>query len=367
MARAGALWAISIGPGCTTAVVPESFDIHITNVALSNILDVRSGGRTSITISFMELSSDGSHLVRATLCSLLQGKIEHLKVDLTLPTRREVIFEVAGENTVSLVGNYIIDVENPSDLDSMRGVDTVSPVPSRGRKRVRIASPEVRDSGIMTPNVQAAKDARVSEVHRRNPTSPNPARAVSASSAVNSSPVVADTSSVAALETASSAGSEQATGSTLVPTAANVTTAVTEASSPVAQPSSVTVATVPSVAGVQASKALTVSSEINEQVAVPPAPALPVLAAGHTVGLRYVAFDHRTKVVISSNINEELQKFTVGCKAVIRGLDDGVLGMKLNGERLLIIPPALAYGEAGGLGVPPNTVVAYQCKLVSLE
>jgi FKBP-type peptidyl-prolyl cis-trans isomerase FkpA len=57
--------------------------------------------------------------------------------------------------------------------------------------------------------------------------------------------------------------------------------------------------------------------------------------------------------------------FMVGAGRVVKGWDEGVIGMKEHGKRLLIIPADKAYGAAGGPGgqIPPNTALVFEVEL----
>lgn len=61
--------------------------------------------------------------------------------------------------------------------------------------------------------------------------------------------------------------------------------------------------------------------------------------------------------------------FTLGAGQVIRGWDTGVVGMKVGGQRRLILPPDLAYGSAGAGGgtIPPNATLVFDIELLDVQ
>jgi FKBP-type peptidyl-prolyl cis-trans isomerase len=60
--------------------------------------------------------------------------------------------------------------------------------------------------------------------------------------------------------------------------------------------------------------------------------------------------------------------FQVGIGAVIKGWDQGVVGMRVGGQRRLVVPPDLAYGSTGsGLNIPPNATLVFDITLLSVQ
>jgi FKBP-type peptidyl-prolyl cis-trans isomerase FkpA len=58
--------------------------------------------------------------------------------------------------------------------------------------------------------------------------------------------------------------------------------------------------------------------------------------------------------------------FPVGAGWVIEGWEEGVQGMRVGGDRQLVIPPQLAYGMDGSGPIPPNAVLVFRVLLVGI-
>lgn len=94
-----------------------------------------------------------------------------------------------------------------------------------------------------------------------------------------------------------------------------------------------------------------------------------VVEAGNTISCHYVgvAFSTGEEFDASWNRGEPLS-FRVGIGQVIRGWDQGLLGMKVGGRRRLEIPAELAYGERGaGAAIAPNESLIFVVDLLDVR
>ena len=88
---------------------------------------------------------------------------------------------------------------------------------------------------------------------------------------------------------------------------------------------------------------------------------------GKTVNVHYTGWlydenapDKKGKKFDSSFDRKEPFSFMLGAGRVIKGWDQGVTGMKVGGQRTLIIPPSMAYGSRGaGNIIPPSATLIF--------
>lgn len=91
--------------------------------------------------------------------------------------------------------------------------------------------------------------------------------------------------------------------------------------------------------------------------------------AGKTVVAHYVGVAYSTGEEFDSSWNRgDPLAFPLGAGRVIKGWDQGLIGMKVGGRRRLTIPPHLAYGDRGaGAVIKPGETLIFVVDLVDVK
>jgi FKBP-type peptidyl-prolyl cis-trans isomerase len=96
----------------------------------------------------------------------------------------------------------------------------------------------------------------------------------------------------------------------------------------------------------------------------------PVAKSGSNVSVEYTGWLQSSGKKFDSSYDRGGSPITValGQGKVIKGFDEGLLGMQQGGSRRLIIPAALAYGTAGSPPtIPANAVLIFDIQMLSVK
>jgi hypothetical protein len=107
--------------------------------------------------------------------------------------------------------------------------------------------------------------------------------------------------------------------------------------------------------------------EPSTKAPIPPGPA-GVARPGRIVTIHYVGRLTDGREVDSSRSVGRPYVFTLGAGDVIKGLDQGLVGMRVGEKRVLTVPPELAYGERGSPPmIPPSATLVYEVELLEVK
>ena len=93
----------------------------------------------------------------------------------------------------------------------------------------------------------------------------------------------------------------------------------------------------------------------------------PEAMRGQTVGVYYMGMFPSGREFEVTRAPEAPVRIRLGSGQVIAGWDRGIPGMRVGGQRLLVLPPSLAYGSAGTAVIPPNSVIVFLVELVEVR
>lgn len=88
---------------------------------------------------------------------------------------------------------------------------------------------------------------------------------------------------------------------------------------------------------------------------------------GDAVSVHYIGTLQNGQQFDNSYLDSEPFEFTVGEGEVIDGWDEGVLGMKQGGQRILVIPAEMAYGDRQMGPIPANSTLVFAIELLAIN
>lgn len=92
-----------------------------------------------------------------------------------------------------------------------------------------------------------------------------------------------------------------------------------------------------------------------------------VAEAGDVLTVHYVGTFTDGRVFDSSRDSNSPFSFTLGTGGVIRGWDEGLVGMKVGGRRTLVIAPDYGYGPQAVGSIPANSVLIFDVELLGIQ
>ncbi|KZS99492.1 uncharacterized protein LAESUDRAFT_718642, partial [Laetiporus sulphureus 93-53] len=409
-------WGATLRPGRSTLLVPEGFGLRITNAALvvgDFIVDANSG-RTSLWMTHIRSPSIPSPLLnspamneRVILFTLISQRVEHLTLDITFAANEYVALEVVGKSCICLSGNFVCaqkDVfpvnkctlmESFSAASSDITLNTLNTIHSstladkpealstgnesahstRAKKRARIES--LTASINPNPPASTTTSAFVSKASSQRPRWSYigaPPASVASSKALGKRPVcisLTEFFTVFLTEPKRTESTSEFTDGVSSDTSATPTPIPAQSASAAAQQPALKMKNSNAKSSIDVAPAARPASVENVSNAV-------VIrdhknGSGQLTATRgdVVRVWYRLQLADETTIDSRMEgaplKITLGENVILPEIDKGIIGMKVEGERLIIIPPALGYGSHQHGAIPPNSTLFFQCKLLGIQ
>lgn len=89
--------------------------------------------------------------------------------------------------------------------------------------------------------------------------------------------------------------------------------------------------------------------------------------SGDIVTVHYTGWLPSGRKFDSSRDSGDPFDVAIGYGRVVQGWDQGIVGMRVGGQRRLVIPPALGYGARGQGPIPGNATLVFDVELLEVE
>jgi FK506-binding nuclear protein len=364
MVVALAVWSIALEGGEEKPVELPTH-VQITNISFGeNLADKTGRTVVKLTYSLPHTSDDDDEdededegaLSRITtvLCALTPGKIEQSSVNLTLDPESQPTFQATGKNTVYLTGNYIEQSpENDlSPFGSEIGTDDEDDFDLRDvSSDVEMHPDELADVDSDASRFEEVKDEEPKKTQKR-PRESDVADA-STKSDKKSKKLKAEDGKAISVDTDKKKEGGEKEGAKEEGGKKEKKKDKKEKKKAANAEGESTVLNKQTIAG----------GVIVEDAKIGSGP---MAKKGNTVQMRYIGkltdgkeFDKNTK--------GKPFTFHLGKGQVIKGWDEGIVGMQVGGERKLTIPANMAYGKKGHSGIPANATLVFEVKLLEIK
>jgi len=356
-----AIWSLDLVPGKTQVIVPQG-DLRISNAALGEIL-ADQNGRTVVKMTYSKLGENSDDedegesedeneesLSSLVLCALTAGKIENAQVNIVLEEGTPYRLEVVGKNPVSLSGNYIdqggpdqppfgeFDSDSEEEEDAFHLRDVSSDVEMDPTELDGIDSDENRFEEVQD-EAEAPKPAK-----RPRETDEKEEKLTKAEKKKNKKLKKENGEAVPV-------GKEETKAKSAEEKAEKKQGKKQEKKEGKANKEE------------KQFKELKGGLKVKDDTTGTG----PQAKKGDKLQMRYVGKLQNGKV-FDKNVKGKPFAFTLGNDDVIKGWDEGLMGMQVGGERTLVIPPQLAYGKRGSKPeIPPNATLTFEVKLVGIN
>jgi len=352
------IWSLELTPGKLETVEPQA-DIRITNVSFGEVTN--ESGRSLVKFTYQapsgidsdsdEDGDDGLSLVSQTtvLCSLKPGTFEQALTNIVLQADEQYEFQVTGQNAVYLTGNYLDQgVNNPPFMDSEDEMSS----DDEDAYDLRDVSSDVE----MHPDDLVSNSSRFEEVQEEAPTKPQKRPREPEPEAETEKPSKAEKKKKKKQKGDDGKAIDVA-GEEKKPEEKKIEKK--ERQDKQAKQESNTA---------KAKKAKATEREIAGGVKILDAKVGtgPAAKKGDTVRMRYIG-KLQNGHVFDKNVSGKPFTFNLGKGEVIKGWDEGIVGMHVGGERKLTIPPTMAYGSKAMGDIPKNSTLLFEVKLLEIK